>query len=132
MAATVMNLGGVFLKRGEGKYEFAFPYVYDLELIDPDDYFNVLVVVNDNVPVKEKPGTDEKTVVWLSYDIVRFDYNENEKLPIKKKGWMYVRTMSKKPLGYVEESNLYSPVDMRMILGRIKGVWKITAFVGGD
>lgn len=74
----IVGLGGVFKKnRSNLFYDFVFPYVNDVDLENPDDFFKILVVTGKNVNVREKPDIKSKIVGQLTYDIVKYDYEKS-------------------------------------------------------
>jgi hypothetical protein len=124
----IVELGGVFTKsRTDPFYAFVFPYVNEVELEDPDQYVNSLVVTGKNVTVREKPDLSSKAVGQLTYDVVTFDYKKSE-----YDKWYFVQTSDKKISGYVNSDFVYSPVDYRMFLTNENGRWQISCLVAGD
>jgi hypothetical protein len=139
----IVELGGVFIKNDSDPfYRFVFPYVNQIELKNPDDYFNVLVVTGKNVNVRDKPNLKSKILGKLTYDVVRYDYEKSfPKLthnPIPHvsyygpKEWYYIETGDKKLSGYVYYSFVWSPIDYRMYLTKENGQWMISCLVSGD
>jgi hypothetical protein len=128
----ILNLGGVYTHDQDSKYQFVFPYVFELDLENGDDYFSVSVVTTNNLVVKEKPDNQSKTIGELSYDVVWIEYSDSFKTEFEAKGWTYMRTLDNRILGYVESEYLYSPIDYRMFLSNIDNSWKITCLIAGD
>lgn len=124
----IVGLGGVFVKnRTNPFFDFVFPYVNEVDLEDPDQYFKTLVITGKDVNVREKPGLNAKVVGRLSYDIVTYDYEKSQ-----MGYWYFVQTADKKITGYVSADLAYSPVDYRMFLTKEKGKWMISCLVAGD
>ena len=139
----IVELGGVFIKSDSDPfYRFVFPYVNQIELKNPDDYFNVLVVTGKNVNVRDKPELKSKVLGQLTYDVVRYDYEKSfPKLihnPIPHvsyygpKEWYYIETIDKKLSGYIYCDFVWSPIDYRMFLTSENGKWMISCLVSGD
>ena len=112
----VIKLGGVFLHDTadeSGRYQFVFPYVYDMPLDIEDDYFSIDVVwyVQEDLAGKTVSGTNP--------------YGDPE--------WYLVETYDRARRGWINWKYLYSPTGPRMFLYKTKkGEWKISAFVSGD
>jgi hypothetical protein len=128
----IINYGGVFITRKESRHQFVFPYIFELELKNSDDYFSVMVVTVGKLKVKEKPDLNSRTVGELSYDVVWIEYSDEFKPKFEVEGWTYIRTLDKKIIGYVPSEYLYSPIGYRMFLSKIDNKWIITTLVAGD
>lgn len=124
----IVGLGGVFVKnRSNLFFDFVFPYVNEVDLEDPDQYFKTLVITGKDVNVRERPNLESKVVGRLTYDIVTYDYEKSQ-----IGNWYFVQTTDKKITGYVSADLAYSPVDYRMFLTKEKGTWMISCLVAGD
>ena len=139
----IVGLGGVFVKnRNNPFYEFVFPYVNQVDLDNPDDFFNILVVTDKNVNVRERPDVKSKVLGQLTYDIVRYDYEKSYPLTEKSlieglsfygpKEWYYIETDDKKLSGFIYWDFVWSPIDYRMFLTKEKGTWMISCLIAGD
>jgi hypothetical protein len=139
----IVGLGGVFSKNtGSPFYEFVFPYVNQVKLDNPDDFFHVLVVTGKNVNVREQPSVKSKVLGQLTYDIVRYDYQKSYPLTEKSKiehlsfygpkEWYYIETDDKKLSGFIYWDFVWSPIDYRMFLTKEKGTWMISCLIEGD
>jgi len=128
----IVNLGGAFNKSKNTRDQFVFPYVFNLELENCDDYYYVMVVIKDKLAVKEQPYIDAKEISELSYDVVWTEFDNAFKPKYSSPGWTYIETLDNKIKGYVESDYLYSPIGYRMFLSKIDNNWKITCLVAGD
>lgn len=142
MMKRVIELGGVFLHDTAdltGRYQFVFPYVYDMPLDLEDDYYSIGVVTGKNVNLRDKPDTASPIKTKLSYDVIWYlqgdDFNPPSAgtNPYGQPEWYYVETYDRQIRGWVNWKYVCSPMDARMFLFKNdKGVWKISAFVEGD
>jgi hypothetical protein len=139
----IVELGGVFTKNNSNQFFlFVFPYVNQVELKNPDDFFHVLVVTGKNVNVREKPDHKSKVLGQLTYDVVGYNYEKSypksnqEPIPhvsyYGSKEWYYIETIDKKLSGYVYFNFVWSPIDYRMFLTQENGQWMISCLVSGD
>ena len=137
-----IQMGGVFLHDTNdltGKYQFVFPYVYDLPLDIEDDYYAIGVVTGKNVNLRDKPDTAGPIKSKLTYDVIWF--LDGEQYGVTKSGtnpygeaeWYLVETYDRQQRGWVNWRYVYSPMSYRMFLFKnAKGAWKISAFMAGD
>lgn len=109
---TALSLGGTFLS-GDA---FWTPYVYS-KWPDGEDAFEALVVIGENVPLRDTNGT---TIATLSHDIVQRTDTRGQ-----------VKTADGK-VGTVDPAKLWSPVGYRAGFNKIDGKWRMTGFVAGD
>lgn len=142
MMKRVIELGGVFLNDTadqSGRFQFVFPYVYNMPLDIEDDYYNIGVVTGKNVNLRSSPDTAGPIKSKLTYDVIWFveeDLTGKTKSGTNKYGnpeWYLVETYDRSQRGWVNWKYVYSPMDCRMFLYKTdKGEWKISAFVAGD
>jgi hypothetical protein len=109
---TALSLGGTFLSEDA----FWTPYVYS-KWPDGEDAFQSLVVIGENVPLRDPTGN---TIATLSHDIVQRTGTEGQ-----------VKTADGK-VGTVDPAKLWSPVGYRAGFNRVAGKWRMNAFVAGD
>ncbi len=138
----VIDMGGVFLRDDNdesGRYQFVFPYVYDMELDLEDDYFMMGVITGKNVNLRSAPRKDAEVITQLTYNVVHLIPAEEEdlaKMTLHGFGdpdWYQVMTMDKKYKGWVYWQYIYDLHGPRLFLFKDKtGHWKISAFVAGD
>lgn len=138
----VIELGGVFLNDtadNSGKYQFVFPYVYDLPLDIDDDYFTIGVITGKNVNLRSNPDTASPIKSKLTYDVIWFvqedlgGRTQSGTNPYGDPEWYLVETYDRTQRGWVNWKYVYSPTGPRMFLYQTsKGEWKISAFVAGD
>ena len=128
----ILKIGGAFCKNSleepnSNRYQFVFPYVFNLELEEPEAYFFTGVITGTNVNIRQSPSLEGEVIDQLSYEVVTFQE------PIKiDSPWYKISTLDQKIEGYVHSDYLYCPVFYRMFLGKIDGMWKITVFITGD
>ncbi len=138
----VVNMGGVFLHDTadhSGKFEFVFPYVYDIDMELDDDYYLLGAITGKNVNLRTAPDTKSKVVTQLSDHVIYYIYDEEDvsiNVPLNIHGeptWYHITTYDKKYTGWVNWQYVYSPMGPRLFLyNNDKGIWKISAFVAGD
>lgn len=130
-----LQLGGVYTGRNDegGKFVFAFPYVYKINL-PQEEYSRVAVVVNKNANLHLSPNIQSKVLAQISYEVVQYDARKPEGAsPMETTGrnaagepeWYYVKTSDNKH-GWMLWSDLYSPLGYRVYLGKRNGEWKVT------
>lgn len=116
----ILTLGGTF--SGEGEQSFWAPYVYSA-FPDRHDAFTTLVVIADDVPLREAPDARSRAVATLSRDIVE---------RISEDGpWIQVKTADGRT-GYVDAKFVRSPVGYRAGFNKGPDGWRMTALVAGD
>jgi hypothetical protein len=138
----VIQLGGVFLNDTAdqtGRYQFVFPYVYNMPLDVEDDYFNIGVITGKNVNLRSGPDTASPIKSKLTYDVVWYvleDLAGKTQSGTNRYGdpeWYMVETYDRSQRGWVNWQYVYSPTDARLFLYKNNiGDWKISAFVAGD
>lgn len=138
----VVELGGVFLHDPNdetGRYQFVFPYAYDIEMEFEDDYFMYGVITGKNVNLRSAPNTKASVVRQLNYDVIFYIYDEEDQqqeVSLTSWGepeWYHITTTDKKYDGWVNWKYVHSPYGARLFLFKDKsGKWKISSFVVGD
>ena len=138
-----IELGGVFLHDTNdltGRYQFVFPYVYDLPLDIEDDYYSIGVITGKNVNLREGPGTTAPIKSKLSYDVIWY-LETNDQNGVTTSGsnsfgepeWYKIATYDRQQQGWVNWKYVYSPMSYRLFLFKnAKGAWNISAFLAGD
>jgi hypothetical protein len=124
----VLSLGGTFSGQGKDRL-FAAPYTYSA-FPESLDAFQHFCVIAPNVPLRAKPGEQERVVARLNYDIVRQVAPPRSTKPTSS-GWVYVATAAGKR-GYIARRYVRSPIDYRALFARRNGEWRMTALVAGD
>ena len=138
-----IELGGVFLHDTNdltGRYQFVFPYVYDLPLDIEDDYYSIGVITGKNVNLREGPNTTAPIKSKLTYDVIWFletndqhGQTQSGTSPFGESEWYQVATYDRQQQGWVNWKYVYSPMSYRLFLFKnAKGAWKISAFLAGD
>lgn len=111
---AALNLGGSFI---EGS--FWAPYVHST-WPESADAFSFLAVITKDVPLM---SDDNKQVALLDHDLVESTGEE-------KPGFIHVKVDEQR--GWVARDKVRSPLEFRAALTKVKGSWRITAFVAGD
>lgn len=125
---TVIALGGRF----EGAEMFMAPYTYS-NFPDGFDAFEYGTIIGENVRVRQNPGTNNRIISTLSFDIIKVtDWNLTPHKTLgDKKGWVAVALADGQP-GFVAREYIRSSIDYRAIFNKENGKWLMTAFVAGD
>lgn len=119
---SILSMGGTF-RSGGGKRAFWAPYVYSA-FPEDRDAFTTFAVVEDAVPLREKPSVDARVLATLSRDLVTAHPGESV-------DWIEVETADSRK-GWVERQFVRSPVDYRAGFGKTGQGWKMDALVAGD
>ncbi len=119
--SEVLNLGGTF--RGEGTdRSFWAPYVY-AAWPDSIDAFQHVAATRANVPIRREPAQQAEIVATVDWEILAASERAS--------GWIQVKTSDGKQ-GWVQESDVRSPVGYRAGFSKRSGAWKMEALVAGD
>jgi hypothetical protein len=119
---TILTNGGTFLKGGTTP-SFWAPYVYSA-WPDGFDAFEYGAVMGENIPLRESPANDGKTLGLLSYNIVKLTREE-------KSGFLRVQTEDGRS-GWVGSAQVRSPIGYRAGFIKSSEGWKMNALVAGD
>ena len=143
MTSRIIRMGGVFLHDTAdvtGKYQFVFPYIYDIDMSIEDDFYNVGIITGKNVNLRAKPDIKSEVVTQLTYNIVRFVTNESEGMQVTSGSnglgepeWYKIETYGRNKTGWVNWKFVYNLMGPRLFLykDKMEG-WKISAFLTGD
>ena len=128
---TVLEKGGKFLGTGRDKI-FCAPYLFTAFPEGVDEFENQ-AIFGSNVNLRTKPNLNSEVITQLSYNIVKFDYNNSVTTTTDPNQiiWAKVTTLGGKS-GFVSADYVRSPIDFRACFMKKRGVWKMTAFVAGD
>lgn len=129
----ILNLGGAFV--GGDRTRFQAPYI---SACWPNEYdgFAFAAITAENVPLRQTAEPTGKVIGWLSYDIVRLNLAQLSRAPRQKlqgetHPWIQI-TDAQGKVGFVWGKYLRSPIDIRLLVEKKNGSWKITCFLGGD
>jgi hypothetical protein len=122
--AKILPLGGSF--RGEGNdRSFWAPYVYS-NWPESIDAFEHVAAIRADVPIRAAAATDAATVTTVSWAILRIVQD-----PGNNREWTRVKT-SDGHEGWVQGSDVHSPIGYRAGFMKRDGQWRMNAFVAGD
>jgi hypothetical protein len=124
---VIMN-GGSFIK-GTKNTQFFAPYTFS-GFPDDIDAFDYSAIFGNNVNLRKAAGTNSEVTGSLSYNIVKVDWDNSVKAGEDYK-WLKVTTLGGKT-GFVNADYVRSSIDYRAGFDKIKGKWKMTAFIAGD
>ncbi len=112
--------GGTFISEGT----FCAPYTYKTEAVE--DPFSVVIAVDRDVPVFDKPSQGAKVIGRVSFQTLRRnEYDGNGT------GYYSVYTPAGKA-GFVREADAFSPVGYRACFSKTDGKYKMNLMVAGD
>lgn len=130
--AVCLELGGGFFDNPD-YFAFYAPFVFMTDKID--DPYEEGVIIGDNVRLREGPGSTEKIIGSLSWDIVKTIYDENSTKEViggESHYWVNVKT-SKGEVGYVYGKYFRVPIDYRAGFEKTNsGDWIMRTFIAGD
>jgi len=94
---------------------------------DPDtdeQVFEAMVVVSPGAKLRSRPEPDSPVVTSLAWDVV---------MAVDQGGDLQTKVrLADGREGYLLDDELYSPLNYRMVVEKLRGRWMITAFVAGD
>lgn len=122
-----LSLGGTFYDENT----FAAPYLIK-NFPEDLDAFEHLVLIGSDVRVRAEPRLGSEVLTVLSFDILPYAREANEKMSEKQSGEWTAVLLRDGRIGYAASRYLRSAIDYRAIFGRKNGRWWLTAFVGGD
>ncbi len=113
----------------EATARFVAPYYFAAFAGERYDPFQHGVILDESVPVREKPEPDAPAIDTLSFAIVRVP----NFMPHETQAGNWVRVeLSDDRFGYVPARRVASPIGYRAVFHRIDGQWLMTSFVAGD
>ena len=126
----LLFLGGVFVKRDKGGYEFCAPYVrFKWPDNAPADASGAILVAD--ALMKAKPSAAAETLQTLSHDLVKVldwevaDYDRESKQ-------VWVRIQAGASTGYVPEEQIRSPLEHRACFAKSGTGWRMTGLEAGE
>ena len=127
--AWVLEHGGQF-QRGE----FCAPYTFTAK-IGHIDVFEAGIIVEASVPARAEPRADARIVATLGRRAIRVaDWRNSDKMPrpfYNRRDWVKVE-FAEKEFGWIEARFVRSSIDYRAVFKKMRGDWKINAFIAGD
>jgi len=127
--AWVLENGGQF-QQGE----FWAPYTFTAKIGDLDAY-EAGIIVADNVPARAEPRADARIVATLGRRAIRVvDWRHTDKTPkpfYNRRDWVKVE-LEEKETAWIEARFVRAGVDYRAGFKKVRGVWKMNAFIAGD
>lgn len=126
----VLFLGGVFVKRDKGTYEFCAPYVrYRWPDSAPADASGAIIAAE--VLMKAKPSAAAQTLQSLSHDLVKvIDWDVPDDDKENKQQWVRIQTGA--GAGYVPEEQIRSPLEHRACFAKSGASWRMTGLEAGE
>ena len=122
---TVISNGGAFYTEATSRGTFCAPYTF-MKFPSDVDAFEYSVIFGNNVNLRAEPAADAPIVANLSYNIVKPAFaNEDHS------NWVKVETLGGKK-GFVAAKFVRSSIAYRACFEKLKGKWKMTAFIAGD
>lgn len=127
----LIRLGGGYPLAGN-KELYALPYVYS-NWPDSIDAFMHIAVIKDNAILRADPAANADAVCSLHQVILKVDYGKSYPEGAPQKEWWHVQNADGELQGYLNRSDVHSPVGYRAIFNKNKrGQWQMTALVTGD
>ncbi len=126
----ILVLGGgfsVFDKIG-----FYAPYIYVLD--DIEDPFTQVVIIGENVRLRDQPSSKGKVIGSLSWDLADLLSEESsieETINGETHLWQKVKSVNGET-GYVYGKYIRSPIDFRAGFKQYDGRWMMDLFIAGD
>lgn len=114
---------------GSASAMFQAPYYYAAFPGEEYDAFTHGVILEADVPVRDKPYASASAIDTLSFAIVRVP----DFMPRETDHGRWVRIdLGGGRFGYVPEPLIQSPIGYRAVFHKINGRWTMTALVAGD
>lgn len=124
----ILSMGGTW-ENDEGQY-FCIPYAQSNKAFSKYkyefDWYFTAVCISPKVIVYHEPKSTSIKLAILSYDIVEIDPN------FMKADFTKIHTIDKKVQGYVKTTDLIYSADQHLVIKKIDGNWKVTAFAPFD
>lgn len=109
-----------------GQGEITLPWFFSQDLGDVDP-FEVMLAAGPRVPLYTSRKAKSRRAGWLNWQLVALQAS-----PAPPRGYRRVSVIGSRLSGLVEEKNLRSPVDYRLLASRGSGQWRIVMFIAGD
>ena len=126
----VIELGGRY--GDKQRNSFIAPYTFFAEEIE--DAFEDMIVIGENVTVRQTSTLQGQILGFLSYDVVKRVYESNlpqETINGETYPWIKIKT-TEGVFGYVYGKYIRSPIDYRVNFVKKDNTWKIVFFIAGD
>ncbi|TSA42369.1 MAG: hypothetical protein D4R58_00235 [Betaproteobacteria bacterium] len=126
----LLFLGGVFVKRDQGGYEFCAPYVrFKWPDNAPADASGAIIVAD--ALMKAKPSAAADTLRTLSHDLVKvLDWEVADEDQENQQQWVRIQTGA--GAGYVPEEHIRSPLEHRACFAKSGTGWRMTGLEAGE
>ncbi len=126
----LLFLGGVFVKRDKGSYEFCAPYVHFKWPDHAPAAASGAIIVADAL-VKAKPSSAAETLQTLSHDLVKvLDWEVADDDKENKQLWVRITTGA--GAGFVPEEQIRSPLEHRACFAKSGASWRMTGLEVGE
>jgi hypothetical protein len=125
----VLEHGGRFAKDGS----FWAPYTYDAEIGNLDVFEAGVVLAK--VKAHAEPRANAPMVAELDRSVVKVtDWKRTKTTPspfYRRRDWVQIELEDKRK-AWLQAKHVRSVVDFRAGFNKMRGVWKMTAFIAGD
>ncbi len=126
----LLFLGGAFVKRDTGVYEYCAPYVY-FKWPDYADADASGAIIAKEALLKARPASSAQTLQILSYDLVKvLDWEVADVDQEAKQKW--VKLQAKAGVGYVPEEQIRSRLEYRACFVKSGAGWRMTGLEVGE
>lgn len=126
----VLDHGGRFER--DGSYWAPYTFTSDAEGLDA---FEAGIIVAENVPARAEPRADAPILATLRRQAIKVtDWRNSDKAPrpfYNRRDWVKIELPGKRA-AWIEGRFVRSVVDFRAGFVRVRGVWKMNAFIAGD
>jgi len=126
----LLFLGGVFVKRDKGAYEFCAPYVRFKWPDNAPAGASGAIIAADAL-MKVKPSAAAETLQTLAHDLVKvLDWEVADDDKENKQVWVRIQTGA--GAGYVPEEQIRSPLEHRACFAKSGAGWRMTGLEVGE
>jgi len=126
----LLFLGGAYIKREKGPYEFCAPYVHYKWPVGADTDAGGAIIAREAL-MKANPSSNAKTLQTLSYDLVKvLDWEVVDEDKDNKQQWVKIQTMA--GVGFVPEEQIRSPLEYRACFVKSGAGWRMTGLEVGE